>query len=69
MPQPICSTTCAVSLSLVGGDDHGTRDREDPVEAARHDVAGEPGREADDVHVRRRQRLRQHAARLVVEEQ
>ena len=52
----------------VRGDDDRARDREDPVQAARDDVAGEPACEADDVHVRRRQRLRERLARLVREE-
>ena len=68
MPQPIRSTTCAVSLSASAATITGLRDGEDPVEAARHDVAGQARREPDDVDVRGGERLRQHAARLVVEE-
>src|SRR5262249_36130576 len=48
----------------VRGDDHGSRDGEDPVEPARHDVPRQPGSEPDDVHVGGRQRHRKHVARL-----
>ena len=68
MPQPTCSTTCAVSLSASAATITGLRDGEDPVEPARDDVAREARRETDDVHVGGGKRLRQHAARLVVEE-
>src|SRR4051794_12470844 len=52
----------------VGGDDHGPGDGEDAVEPARDDIPGETPGEADHVDVCGRQRLGQHATRLVVEE-
>src|SRR5688572_24579030 len=52
----------------VGGDDDGAADGEDPVEAARDDVAGKAALEPDEVHVRRRQRLGEQLARLIRQE-
>ena len=53
---------------LVRRDDHGATGREDPVEAARNDVAREPGRQADVVDVGSGERLAEAFARLVFEE-
>ena len=49
-------------------DDHRPAHRHDPVETARDDVSREAAREPDDVDVGRRERLRQHLARLVLQE-
>ena len=68
MPQPTSLDDLRGLALRVRSDDHRPCDGEDPVQPARDDVAGEAGGESDDVHVGRRQRLRQHGARLVVEE-
>src|SRR5205807_639518 len=52
---------------LVGRHDHRPADREDPVEAARDDEAGQPASEADDVDMRGGERLRKELPRLVGE--
>ena len=53
---------------LVRVDDHRATDRENPVEAAWHDVAGETGGKTDDVEIGARERLREPLARLVGKE-
>ena len=67
-PQPTSRTSRAVSLVSSAATMHRTAGREDPVQAARHDVAGEALREPDDVDVRARERERQALALLVREE-
>ena len=63
MPQPTSGTTLAVSLSASAATITGRADGEDPVEPARHDVAGEPAGEPDEVDVGGRERLRRAASR------
>ncbi len=49
----------------VDGGDHGPSDRKDPVETARHDIAGQSRRKTDHVDVGARKRLREPLAGLV----
>ena len=67
IPQSIRADDLRRLALRVRRDDHGPGDGEDPVEAARDDVAGKARREPDDVDVGGGERLRKHGARLVVE--
>src|SRR5947207_4746635 len=59
--------TGGLALS-VGSDDHRPPRRQDAVEAAWHDVAGQAGSEADDVYVGTRKRQGEGLAWLIAEE-